>query len=36
MTGVKSVNRKSDAVTSEAPIDSYDEIVNTYFKAITK
>jgi len=36
MTGVKGVNRKSDAVTSEAPIDSYDEIVNTYFKAITK
>jgi hypothetical protein len=36
LTGVKSVNRKSDAVTSEAPIDSYDEIVNSYFKAITK
>ena len=36
LTGLKPVNRKSDAVTLEAPIDSYDEIVNKYFKAITK
>ena len=36
ITGLKPVNRKSDAVTSEMPIDDYDDIVNNYFKAITK
>ena len=36
LTGMTPVNRKSDAVTSEAPLGSYNDIVNKYFKAITK
>jgi hypothetical protein len=36
LNGMKPVNRKSDAVSSEAPIDSYDDVVNQYFKAISK
>jgi hypothetical protein len=34
--GVKPVDRKSDAVTSESTVDRYSDIVNQYFKAITK
>ena len=34
--GVKPVNRKSDAVTTESTVDRYSDIVDQYFKAITK
>jgi hypothetical protein len=34
--GVKPENRKSEAVTSESTVDEYGDIVDQYFKAITK
>jgi hypothetical protein len=34
--GVKPVNRKSEAVTSESTVDEYSDIVDKYFKAISK
>ncbi len=33
---VKPVNRKSDAVTPESTVDQYSDIVDKYFKAISK
>jgi hypothetical protein len=36
LTGLKSVNRKSDAVNAESPLDEYDDLVDKYFKTITK
>ncbi|MDB6125956.1 MAG: hypothetical protein JWQ71_4949 [Pedosphaera sp.] len=36
MKGVKPVNRKSEAVTSESTVEEYSDIVDQYFKAITK
>lgn len=35
-TGIKPVQRASEAVQSEAPLDQYADLVNSYFKAITK
>ncbi|MBA4147536.1 MAG: hypothetical protein H0X66_05420 [Verrucomicrobia bacterium] len=34
--GIKSVNRESDAVTSETVVEEYRDLVDKYFKAITK
>src|SRR5581483_2675385 len=34
--GVKPVNRKSEAVTPESTVDDYSDIVDKYFKAISK
>ena len=34
--GIQSVNRESDAVTSETVVEEYRDLVDTYFKAITK
>ncbi len=34
--GVKPVNRKSEAVTPESTVDEYSDIVDKYFKAISK
>jgi ElaB/YqjD/DUF883 family membrane-anchored ribosome-binding protein len=34
--GVKPVNRKSEAVTPESTVDQYSDIVDQYFKAISK
>ena len=36
MKGVNPVNRKSEAVTSESTVDEYSDIVDQYFKTITK
>jgi hypothetical protein len=36
MKGVNPVNRKSEAVTSESTVEEYSDIVDQYFKAITK
>jgi hypothetical protein len=36
LKGVKPVNRKSDAVTSESTVDQYSDIVDQYFKKISK
>jgi hypothetical protein len=34
--GVNAVNRKSGAVQSESALDEYNDVVDKYFKAITK
>lgn len=34
--GIKSVNRESDAVTSETVVEEYRDLVDKYFKAITE
>ena len=34
--GVKPVNRKSEAVTPESTVDEYSDLVDEYFKAISK
>jgi ElaB/YqjD/DUF883 family membrane-anchored ribosome-binding protein len=36
VNGVKPVNRKSEAVTSESTVDQYSDIVDQYFKKISK
>jgi hypothetical protein len=36
MKGVTPVNRKSDAVNPETSVDQYSDIVDQYFKAISK
>lgn len=34
--GIKSINRESDAITSESVVEEYRDLVDKYFKAITE